>query len=69
MMFSRSLRAESPTGNVAFDDYRAATLKHLEDEAAEFRSYLDGLRHAKDKTEFDAFLKDKRDTVPGASRA
>lgn len=61
MMFSRGQFSRNSTGNSAFDEYRTATLQKLEQEGAEFRSYLDGLRHAKDKTEFDAYLKDRRD--------
>jgi hypothetical protein len=48
------------SGNRAFDDYRTETLKRLEDEQREFRSFLDRLRFAKDKTEFDAFMAERR---------
>ena len=48
------------SGNRAFDDYREATLKRLEDEEREFRAFLDKLRHAKDKSEFDQFMSDRR---------
>jgi len=48
------------SGNRAFDDYRAETLKRLEDEQREFREFLDRLRFAKDKTEFDQFMADRR---------
>jgi hypothetical protein len=44
------------SGNAAFDDYRAETLKRLEDEQQEFFGFLDRLRHAKDKAEFDQFM-------------
>jgi len=47
------------TGNHAFDDYREATLKRLEEEATEFQSFLKRLRHAKDKAEFDQFMADR----------
>ncbi len=50
----------SPTGNRAFDDYREDTLNKLEQEADEFRSFLDRLRHAKDKAEFDLFMAERR---------
>lgn len=53
--------AYAPTsGNRAFDEYRMETLKRLEDEQQEFRSFLDRLRHAKDKAEFDQFMADRR---------
>src|SRR3974390_2980737 len=51
----------TPTsGNRAFDDYRSETLKRLEEEQKEFRDFLDRLRFAKDKTEFDAFMTERR---------
>ncbi len=52
----------APTsGNRAFDEYRNETLKRLEDEQREFREFLERLRFAKDKTEFDAFMNERRD--------
>jgi hypothetical protein len=47
------------SGNVAFDEYRAETLKRLEDEQREFKEFLNRLRHAKDKAEFDQFMADR----------
>jgi Protein of unknown function (DUF2852) len=47
------------SGNRAFDDYRTETLKRLEEEQREFREFLDRLRFAKDKTEFDAFMAER----------
>ena len=44
------------SGNRAFDEYRTETLRRLEDEQNEFREFLDRLRHAKDKDEFDQFM-------------
>lgn len=65
-MFSKCANARSDrwnsSGNTAFDEYRSATLTELEQEAAAFRKYLDELRHAKDKSEFDAFLNERRRT-------
>jgi hypothetical protein len=49
------------SGNKAFDDYREATLKRLEDEEREFRAFLERLRQAKDKSEFDQFMAERRD--------
>ena len=54
-------RWSRPTsGNAAFDEYRNETLKRLEDEEAEFRDFLERLRAAKDKTEFDQFMSERR---------
>jgi hypothetical protein len=49
-----------PSGNRAFDEYRAETLRRLEDEQREFVEYLERLRQAKDKAEFDQFMADRR---------
>ena len=47
------------SGNRAFDEYRAETLRRLEEEQTEFHDFLDRLRHAKDKAEFDQFMADR----------
>ena len=44
------------SGNRAFDEYRTETLQRLEEEQVEFKNFLDRLRHAKDKEEFDQFM-------------
>jgi hypothetical protein len=56
------------SGNRAFDEYRAETLRRLEDEQREFRDFLDRLRHAKDKAEFDQFMAERRNRPPEANR-
>jgi hypothetical protein len=56
----RSRRAEAPSGNRAFDEYRAETLRRLEEEQKEFLAYLERLRQARDKSEFDAFMAERR---------
>lgn len=48
------------SGNRAFDDYRTETLRRLEDEQREFKDFLERLRFAKDKTEFDSFMAERR---------
>ena len=48
------------SGNRAFDEYRTETLRRLEEEQREFRAFLERLRFAKDKTEFDAFMAERR---------
>ena len=47
------------SGNRAFDEYRAETLRRLEQEQREFKEFLDRLRHAKDKAEFDEFMAER----------
>ncbi|MFV0513945.1 MAG: DUF2852 domain-containing protein [Jhaorihella sp.] len=51
--------AMSTTGNSAFDAYKADTLRRLEQEQQEFESFLERLREAKDKAEFDQFMNDR----------
>ena len=47
------------SGNRAFDEYRAETLRRLEQEQREFIAFLNHLRHAKDKVEFDQFMTER----------
>lgn len=49
----------APTGNAAFDAYRSETLKRLEEEHHEFLGFLQKLREAKDKAEFDQFMQSR----------
>jgi uncharacterized protein DUF2852 len=53
-------RPSGPSGNRAFDEYREETLRRLEDEQREFMEFLERLRHAKDKAEFDQFMAERR---------
>ena len=48
------------SGNRAFDEYRTDTLRRLEEEQREFREFLQRLRMAKDKSEFDQFMSERR---------
>ena len=48
------------SGNRAFDEYRTETIRRLEDEQREFHDFLDRLRLAKDKSEFDQFMAERR---------
>lgn len=59
------------TGNRAFDQYREDTLRRLEEEAREFKDFVDRLRFAKDKEEFDRFMSERRagPTGPATSSA
>jgi len=47
------------SGNSAFDAYKADTLRRLMDEQGQFEAFLERLRAAKDKSEFDAFMDDR----------
>lgn len=58
-------RAHRSSGNRAFDEYRDETLRRLEDEEREFRAFLDKLRMAKDRAEFDQFMADRRAKATG----
>jgi hypothetical protein len=53
--------APSSSGNRAFDDYRSETLKRLEDEQREFKEFLERLRFAKDRAEFEKFMAERRE--------
>ncbi len=60
------------TGNAAFDDYRAQELRRLEEERrkleamrAEFESFLEELRRAKDQEEFEGFMRAFRNRTGG----
>lgn len=55
------------TGNLAFDSYREETLKRLEDEQNAFQGFMERLRHAKDKAEFDQFMRDRKDNASNGS--
>ena len=52
--------APPSSGNHAFDEYRTETLRRLEEEQREFRDFLDRLRAAKDRAEFDDFMAERR---------
>lgn len=50
----------SSSGNAAFDEYKAETLRRLEEEQKEFREFLNRLRMSKDRAEFDEFMAERR---------
>jgi len=58
-------RRYAPSGNRAFDEYRAETLRRLEEEQKDFVEFLNRLRFAKDKAEFDEFLAERRRRAAG----
>ena len=51
--------AVKPSGNSAFDAYKADTLRRLQEEQDAFEAFLQRLREAKDKSEFDQFMEDR----------
>ena len=59
----------STSGNAAFDDYRAEQLRRLEEERRRldeeinaFHEYMTNLRKARDREEFDRFMRDRNAT-------
>jgi hypothetical protein len=54
----------SSSGNRAFDEYRQDTLRRLEEEQRDFGAFLERLRFAKDKAEFDQFMAERRQRPP-----
>lgn len=47
------------SGNMAFDAYKADTLRRLEQEQQAFEAFLQRLRDAKDKSQFDTFMDER----------
>ena len=63
----RSERQAPPaSGNSAFDAYRQEMIQRLEQDHTEFQAFLERLRRAKDKAEFDQFMaeRDRRSPMP-----
>ena len=52
--------ARRTSGNAAFDEYREDTLRRLEEEQKDFSAFLERLRFAKDRAEFEQFMTDRR---------
>ena len=64
---SRYYASATATGNMAFDEWRTAELARLDEERrklddaqAEFAEYVEELRRAKDREEFDRFMAERR---------
>ena len=60
------------TGNSAFDAWKAAEMdrleqerRKLEDAHREFSDFLDTVRQAKDREEFERFMNERRNRAPG----
>ena len=58
----RARNAFKSSGNTAFDAYKTETLLRLEEEQDAFEAFLNRLREAKDKAEFDQFMEDRAKT-------
>lgn len=56
---SQSFSTHRSSGNTAFDAYKQETLRRLEDEQHSFEAFLQRLRDAKDKAEFDEFMDER----------
>jgi hypothetical protein len=54
--------ATGSSGNVAFDTYKADALRRLEEEQEAFEAFIQRLREAKDKAQFDSFMEDRART-------
>jgi hypothetical protein len=64
----------SPTGNFAFEEYRRRELERLEEErrrldeeAHAFAAFVEELKRAKDREEFDAFMAKRSGQGPAAA--
>ena len=64
------------TGNAAFDDWRTAELARLDEERRklddaqrDFAEYVDAIRRAKDREEFERFMAERRARPAGGGRA
>jgi hypothetical protein len=71
--WARHFSAEGPaaSGNSAFDEWRKAELTRLEEERRKifeaekaFNDYLEGLRRAKDREEFESFMASRASQGP-----
>ena len=74
--FSGGLSAMRPTGNAAFDEWRDGELARLEEERRkletaerEFSDHIESLRRAKDRQEFEAFMRARAGKTNGDNPA
>lgn len=52
------------SGNRAFDDYKAETLRRLDEEREKFRDFLERRRRSRDREAFDRFVAERRGARP-----
>ena len=64
------------SGNAAFDEWRSAELARLDEERRkldeaqrDFAEYVDAIRRAKDREEFDRFMAERRNRPAGGAQA
>ena len=57
------------SGNTAFDAYKSDTLRRLQEEQDSFENFLERLRAAKDKNEFDQFMDERARTAKEEAKA
>ncbi len=55
--------AQKSSGNASFDAYRRDVIDRLETEQVNFETFLERLREAKDKTEFDEFMDERAEAA------
>jgi hypothetical protein len=72
----RASRYYAASGNAAFDDWRTAELVRLDEERRkldeaqrEFAEYVDAIRRAKDREEFERFMVERRARPAGGPSA
>jgi predicted negative regulator of RcsB-dependent stress response len=71
----RASRFYSASGNAAFDEWRTAELARLDEERRkldeaqrEFAEYVDAIRRAKDREEFERFMAERRARPAGGGQ-
>jgi Protein of unknown function (DUF2852) len=71
---NRGARFYSSTGNAAFDDWKTAELARLDEERRrldeaqrEFSEYVEAIRRAKDREEFERFMAERRSRPTGGT--
>ncbi len=64
------------SGNAAFDDYRQEQMqrldeerRRLDEEVSQFQDFVRNLRMARDRDEFDRFMRDRRDNQSSSQSA
>jgi hypothetical protein len=58
--FKRGWLRTFGSGNVAFDEHREEVLRKIDEEAKQFADFREKLAKAKDRSEFDAFMKEQK---------